>query len=428
MTTSVYQRHLRIQAFKNSGVAVVNGANFANVVATLLYETTFIGWLRRAIHALVMGVRVTNEGPETASHVMLYSARGKHRVDYDYIVDSLTGLMSGRVRLVEITDSPSVFQAFKTIAGLTAAWPLTRGYEEGFMQRLLCALVISRARGTLHSTVAQVLGGADTLVTFCDAHPIENLATQIANSRGLLTITNQHGQYRILDHTNMSADSEAYANFQSHQMLAWGAATVREFEKAGIESSRLTVTGWIKRPGAAGVRLGIGAQCFGVMLNGENARRSNLNLLQAADEIAERLGIGYRVRLHPWSRAADYSGAVGPRCVGLAHLSLEKYLDQVRFSLGHMSGAVVEVLEHGYPVYLLDDGSLASVFRLDGLSWPDAASILNAIEVDMEDKVVMTQRIDGLARWFNDSDGQVDRICSVLQVGAPLSERIGHVA
>lgn len=426
MITDVYQRHLRIQAFKKSEVAVVDGANFANVVATLLYETTVRGWLRRAIHALVMGVRITKDGPETGSHVMLYSARGKRRADYDYMVDSLAGLMSGRVRLVEISDSPSLFQPFKTMAGLVAAWPLTRGYEEGIMQRLLCALVISRVRGALHSPLAQVLGSAGTLVTFCDAHPIENLATQIANLRGLLTITNQHGQYRLLDHTNMSADSEAYANFQSDQMLAWGAATVREFERAGIESSRLTITGWIKRPGAAGARLGMGARCFGVMLNGENARRSNLNLLRAADEIAERLGIGYQVRLHPWSRALDYSTAVGSRCVGLAHLPLEEYLDQVRFSLGHMSGAVVEVLEHGYPVYLLDDGSLASVFRLDGLSWPDAASILNAIEADMEDEAGMTQRINGLARWFNDSDGQVDRICSALQIGVPLSERVGH--
>jgi len=79
-----------------------------------------------------------------------------------------------------------------------------------------------------------------------------------------------------------------------------------------------------------------------------------------------------------------------------------------------MSGAVVEVLDHGAPVYLLDDGCLASVFRLEGLSWPDADAILNVVEQDLNDPQAMIVRIEGLARWFNDAERQVDRLASAL--------------
>ncbi|RXK63766.1 hypothetical protein ERT44_17910 [Stenotrophomonas sp. MA5] len=414
MDTNSYDRHLRIQEFKRAGTALVDGINFANVVATLLYDSGVKGWLKRVAHALLMGARVTSDSSATARHIVLYSARGKLRADYDYIVDRLMSIMAGKARLVEVRDSFSLLQPFRTLAGLMPAWPLVRGYKGTVMERLLCALLVSRARSALLPIAARELKGVETLVTFCDAHPIENLATQMANSKGVFTITNQHGQYRVLDHTNMSADAEAYANFQSDRMLAWGGATVREFEKAGIATSRLSVTGWIRLPRTAKVRATAAQPCFGVMFNGENGRESNANLLRAADKIAESLGLEYVVRLHPWSRAADYAGMVSARCVGLFHLSLEQYLCRVRFSLGHMSGAVVEVLDHGAPVYLLDDGCLASVFRLEGLSWPDADAILNVVEQDLNDPQAMIVRIEGLARWFNDAERQVDRLASAL--------------
>jgi len=424
---SSHQRHLRIQAFKSSRTAVIDGINFANVVATMLYETSFKGWLKRAVYALLMGAFSSTEGEDSRSHVLLYSAREKGRADYDYIADSLARLMGPRARLVEVHDRFSVLQPFKTLAGLISCWPLIRGYNETAAQRLLCALLVAKARSALLPVALRVTGGAGTLVTFCDAHPMENLATQLSASMGLATITNQHGQYRILDHRNMSADAEAYANFQSDRMLAWGRATVREFEKAGIAPSRLSIIGWIRAPRSAEPQVATDAACFGVMLNGENARESNLNLLRAAEEIAARLDVGYVVRLHPWSRADDYSAVTGARCIGMLHLSLADYLGRVRFSLGHMSGAVVEVLDAGSPVYLLDDGCLASVFQLEGLSWPDVASIQVAIEKDMADANETRRRLGVLARWFNDADEQVDRITSALGIDAAPAMKAEHV-
>lgn len=410
-----YSLYLKIQGFKSSRSALVDGINYANVVATLLYDRTWKGWLRRVAYSLFMGVSSFGPRKMGSTHVLMYASRDKRRLDYDYIVDRLAGELDGRGRLVEVRDQFSFIQPFRTLMGIRSTWNLSRGFEVSFARRLSCALLISRMRSALLPLLEEVLGDATTLVTFCDAQPAENLATQAGCRRGMFTVTNQHGQYRVLDQTNMSADAEAYANFQSDRMLAWGPATVAEFAKAGVSPSRMFITGWIRRSAPVGRPRAREPRRFGVMLNGENARASNLNLLQAANILASRLGIGFIVRLHPWSRKAMYANAAGAYCESLEHVSLERYLERVSFSLAHMSGAVVEVLAQDEPVYLLDDGSLASAFRVEGLSWPDAIAIAGAVERDRADMGAMRQRISALGRWFNESDRQAERIAEAIE-------------
>ena len=90
------------------------------------------------------------------------------------------------------------------------------------------ALLIAKYR-VAAELLCPLLNGSLKLVTFCDAQPVENLMAQLARARGLRTYTNQHGQYRILDQTNMSPDAEAYSNFVSDKLLCWGEATRKEF-------------------------------------------------------------------------------------------------------------------------------------------------------------------------------------------------------
>src|SRR5690606_12729215 len=97
-----------------------------------------------------------------------------------------------------------------------------------------CAVLIAKYRTTADKIFSPLLTGRKTLVTFCDAQAPENLMAQMARSAGIASFTNQHGQYRVLDASNMSPDAEAYANFVSDYMFCWGEATRKEFVKAGF--------------------------------------------------------------------------------------------------------------------------------------------------------------------------------------------------
>lgn len=404
-------RFLAVQAFKRSQTAVFGDVNYANVVASYLYDSSFLGALKKIAFSLLMRSKLTPvHGESRKPVVFFYSGRDKNRPDYDYIATWFQGAFGSRFQYVESGERISPVQFLRTLACLRSSWSAVKGYRCGYLQRLGVALLIAKYR-TGAELLRPLLEGVKGLVTFCDAHPMENMLTQLARARGLRTCTNQHGQYRLLDRTNMSADAEAYANFVSDKLLCWGEATRKEFTKAGFSEDRLAVSGWIRRWGPQPAQPGGPSKgVFGVMLNGDNGRPSNIHLIRVAEELAHSFDLRYVVRLHPWSLPRQYRALVGERCVEINQFTLSGYLERVDFSLGHMSGAVIEVLHAGFPVYLLDDGALADVFRLPGLSYRETEALAAAIVSDRESADGGQSRMLDLAKWYNDDRDQASRI------------------
>lgn len=403
-----------IQAFKSSGVATENGLNYARVVAPYLYDPTLKGALKLLALSYGFGIKTCAAGVSAPTHLVFYASRAKKRRDYDFIIDSIRLNLGERASYAEARDAVSPLQWLRTLRNLRRGLQMARGLSASFSRRWVVGSLIARMKSIAPRLLASLPSGHHTLVTFCDAHAIENLVTQAERTRGSLTITNQHGQYRVLDATNMSADAEAYANFISDRMIAWGEATVGEFQKMGYSRDRLSIVGWI-RPQSV-LRLERGRKnAFGVMLNGQNGKESNRALLSAASVIAEALDLAYVVRLHPWTALSEYRDAVDSRCQKLIHASLEEYAGLVDFSLAHMSGAVVELLNQGQAVYLLDDGRLADVFRRPGLAWGSGLAISEAVIQDRQSPDLLLRRIDELARWYNDDSEQLERLARVLR-------------
>lgn len=402
-----------IQAFKSSGAASENGLNYAGVVAPYLYDTSLKGALKLLVLSFFYGIRMTVVGAVMPSHLVFYASRAKERRDYDYIVDSIRSILGGRASYAEARDALSLRQCFRTLCGLPVGFRMARGLSTSMARRFVVGSLIARMRSVAPRVFASLPSGHRTLVTFCDAHAVENLVTQKEKLRGTATITNQHGQYRVLDARNMSADAEAYANFISDRMIVWGKATVGELGKVGVSSDRLSIAGWI-RPRLQRQMAGGRKRVFGVMLNGQNAQDSNFALLAAATVIADALDLAYVVRLHPWTPLSTYRGVVDSRCQGLMHASLEEYSGLVDFSLAHMSGAVVELLIQRRAVYLMDDGKLAEVFQRPGLAWSSAQEIIEAVALDRRKPDDLARRIDSLADWYNDDSDQLSKLAQLL--------------
>ena len=196
-------------------------------------------------------------------------------------------------------------------------------------------------------------------------------------------------------------------------MLCWGEATCSEFAQYGVARERMVVTGWIRiwdrigaPPGATGA--------FGVMLNGENGADSNCDLLQTANRISDELGLKFIVRLHPAFTSPRYASLVNDRCSSIGVIPTSEYVSRVEFSVAHMSGAAIEMLQIGSPVYLLDDGRLADAFKLPGLSVRGQDEVLAAVREDLTRADRGRYRTRRLKRWFNDDTDQERRILNAM--------------
>lgn len=411
---TAFERYRKIQAFKTSQTAAIDGVNYAHVIASYLYDFSLLGWIKKLIFSLFFRITVIKEKDEGESILLFYSCRNKLRADYDYIPLRLQQILGELCTYAESGQRMSLLQAPRTLVRLPSSLIATRGFKASLFQRIGAALLIAKYR-TAEEDLVKLLNGKNCLVTFCDAQPLENLLTQIARTRNLFTCTNQHGQYRVLNETNMSPDAEAYTNFVSDRLLCWGEATRCEFVKAGISEDQLSVTGWLRKWSAPPTGWSVSRQSvFGVMLNGKNGKSSNARLIKAANTIALRCGLRYIVRLHPWSKATEYQHLVTDNCIAIDKFSLPDYLLRVDFSIGHMSGAVIEMLHSRSLVYLLDDGYLADVFIKEGLSFSNVESMVNAIELDMSLPDKGHSRLFELGRWYNDDCDQAQRVRTAI--------------
>ncbi|WP_369650583.1 MULTISPECIES: hypothetical protein [unclassified Variovorax] len=405
-------KYKKIENFKCSGTAVFEKINYANVVAIYLYDTSLSGWIKKIIFSLFYTTQVVKHDAVECRVLLFYSARHKKRADYDYIPNRLREILGSHCSYAESEERFSIAQVWRTFAQFWSSFEAVEGYRVGVFQKIATALLISKYRATAIHSFRSLLRGQDRLVTFCDAHAPENLLAQMGNAAGLFTMTNQHGQYRVLDERNMSSDAEAYSNFVSQRMLCWGKATQAEFSRCGFPPENLIVSGWVKDWSRLALprERTISKSVFGVMLNADSAKESNLELIATARFIAQELGLQYLIRLHPWSNPKEYLGSLDEHLQGIGHFDIATYLNGVDFSLAHMSGAVVEVLYAGSPIYLLNDGRLAQAFQVEGLSYPDACSIVAAVRADQLMPVAAQRRLLSIGQWYNDDRDQVNRI------------------
>jgi len=410
--SQAWHRYTKIQQFKLRPEAEIDGVNYARVVASHLYDESIWGLLKKVALALCFSPRLTASRSKQPL-LLFYSHRYKKRADYDYVIKHLQALAGDQGQLIESNEKFSLFQFWHTLLRLPSAARAARAYEGGILHRFGIALLIAKFHSVAERSAIAIIEGRERVFTFCDAHPYDNLVAQLAALQGVKTVTAQHGQYRVLDATNISSDAEAYANFVSDHMLAWGEATCAEFERFGVAPERMLVSGWIRAQPEND--LGRDSQgAFGVILNGGNGAASNLALITAANHLSQALGLRYVVRAHPSYGSAGYEKMVNERCISIGPMTPSDYLGSVDFSISHSSSATIEMLLADSPVYVLDDGHIAQIFRTEGLSYNSSEEVLAAVSADMIAEDRGRTRVARLKVWFNEDANQVERLRSAL--------------
>lgn len=409
----MFERFKIIQRFKDYYPSNLESVNFARVIAVYLYETTTKAIAKRIIFSLFFATKHEILGDIESPWILVYSVKDKKRTDYDDTFHKITKLFPEKYCTLVTTNKPSPLFFLKLLPHLLSAYRETDSTLFTRLDRISIVLLIAKLKYEYHNAVnLKILDRKQGLLTFCDAMPIDNLLTQIAKKRHIKTITNQHGQCRVLSNSNMSQDAEMYANFISDRIFCWGNATKYEFLKAGFKHEQLVITGRFSSIDTVNKRESTSANSFGVLFNGENSKDANFTLIKVASKLAESTGRTFYIRMHPANIPEEYKCETLEHCVGIGFFDDNEYLDLVQFSLGHMTGAIVDLLRNEHRVYLYDDGKLADVFKVKDLHFTSVNEIIE--DIQNSNSTTNRSKAREIYRWFNDDSRQYEAICAEI--------------
>ncbi|WP_371017770.1 hypothetical protein [Pseudalkalibacillus sp. JSM 102089] len=397
------KRYKEVQRIKE--ILEVDGINYGRVMATELYNEKKIYLIKIMLEALFYDyiLNFNNKGSNT---LVEFSTDLYKRKDYDYIVDNYLKFLPEQTVLKvnkRLSMSGVIFKFFNSVRYFIKISNKTTLKK---IDKIKVSLLLVKYM-KLNTLIEEAIKTRDIILctTFCDAHPIGNLLVQICKKYKITTATLQHGQYRFLQPGKETPDAEAYKNFISDYMFSWGQATVDEFKKSEVNESRFLKVGAIKPFSFDNGSFIEESQngVFGVILNGETYNESNYSLLKNASEIAESLNMKYIVRFHPKNNQNKYKSLLRSNRIikTVKNINGKKFLEEVDFSLIHMSGVYVEMLSYNAPFFVLDDKYTEQIFKDDILTFSNLKQFMVKYRYFQENTNSYKERLFRRYTYFN---------------------------
>lgn len=216
------------------------------------------------------------------------------------------------------------------------------------------------------------------VVTYCDVSPDENCMIQFFKNLNITTMTLQHGIFEKKPNPRSASETgfELYDSI-SDWYLAWNEYTVNEAVSLGMSRERVIPLGIPKyinytapeHPTASNNRI------FGVILHNMASDKHNRQMIDIANQIAEKYDLQFILRYHPSLKGNEYNSICGPRYIGNNDIktSINQYAESVCFTIVSNSSVFVELILMRHPVYRkivtsYDTYSKVKPFSFDTLS------------------------------------------------------------
>lgn len=354
---------------------------------TKLYcDGSLISILKIVIYFLFFKSECGVIGGERGGHAYFYGSYIEKSPNAREINDVfLKEYIPEKTLICRVVDTFDLFGILGRISAAVEFYNLVHDkVEVGFLTKVIYSLCYGRYYRD-HVDFLKLDVKCSTAGFFCDAIGFENILAQYYTRAGVLTYTQQHGQYRNLSKSNWSADVEAINNFVSSKMLCWGQATIDELVSAGVDKDRFLIVGKFSCANLIdndekNKSLGFCfRENFGLSLCGENSHSDNVKLIQFADRVAEYFDVLYFIRFHP-SNNRDYYlrlSAKGRSCVG------SKYYDECGYTILGMSSVYLEFIDNCHPFVFYDSGDLPQVFKRSGCAVNNLLDLLAKEGVEM---------------------------------------------
>lgn len=375
----------RIEQIRNHKALTINGINYGRVIAIDLYDTSCKGYLKQLAKCFLFEYTVKFGGESDC--VFMYSLSWVKRKDYDEIRDYFLKIFPN-FSYLSVDKRKSIRRILAKLVFCLHYW--LKFLFGGVKTPFLCAVLVTEYKPLERKMAEAVCFDKRKLaVSFCDARGEDNLFTQLANAGGMKTVTLQHGQYRVLDEKNEKADVEAYKNFISDYLLAWGEVTRREFVKAGICGERVLPVGALKP--FSNVPLppkhkfkGV----FGVVLCGEIYMDTNIAMIKLANKLAKKYNLTYFLRMHPKNNGKKYLKYVDKEVLSEISFDVknDEYVDKVDFSIIHMTGVFVELLGLNSVLFVYEDRYMENLFKIAPYTFSEEKKLSSLYEKLLEDR------------------------------------------
>ncbi|NCH53462.1 hypothetical protein [Cronobacter muytjensii] len=307
--------------------------------------------LSRLIHCLFFTYQLSSEGKGNNNIVIFDTTELKRRTDYkEYMLNFIGQCIEKRpAQVYTIKYAFDIFGFFKKITFIITQTSRNKNIKE--------LLQLSQLN-TLYGQLVGLNLFDKSIVTFCDAHPEDNLISQTLKINRCRTYTLQHGYYTYSPGT---INQEVYENFISDYMLCWGPSSVANLIDCGISSSRLIPFGYFKE---TKLRYHGGNAVF-ILLNGRHNSQTNFALLALAKRIINDTGMRVYIKKHPDDTNA-YQDFEGVEFVG----ALSEGTKDARLAIISESGVFVDFYMAGFPYLILKSHNLKKEFS----SLPNALS------------------------------------------------------
>lgn len=199
------------------------------------------------------------------------------------------------------------------------------------------------------------------LVVFADMQPVDNIISQYANLNGQPTTTLQHGlyvDYGTGDTSNVNIVN--YLNAEARCFLAWGLNTAKIISKYHPN----TKTYLCGKPTIRPLDSTTPKQYFTAIFDQNLFFKYNLELLDIANSVADKLNLKINIRLHPnnkieWVKFDPLSTVINEEISGS------------QFIIGHTSSLLYECMRVGIPTFKMRS-TVASIDTPETLSFSSA--------------------------------------------------------
>ena len=235
-----------------------------------------------------------------------------------------------------------------------------RKLEIDFKYKLfLTAFIVEAKKWTLSREFKIFLRKYNLVVTFCDAHLIDNLTTQYCKKTGIATATMQHGWYRkTLQNADTFSDIElGFEGFVSDKFLAWGEYIKTIATQNGIDANKVECLGCPKfiYNNYKKATKDHTTNIFGIILGRSETHciQENIDLIEISNQISQKSGMKYIVKCHPSDSTFEIDGYSKIFNYNFLHKkcdkdsSVENFIEDIEFSIVGSSSVYAELLYMG---------------------------------------------------------------------------------
>lgn len=309
--------------------------NLDKVLKCRLYFHT---GLLRIIHSLLFSYSVKFDGHEETDLIVFNTCHLKKRNDYVEYMNNFIGQCSSVRHLLEVnlsyTFTPFLF--FQKIFFIIAGFKKKKNFLELVQLSQLNMLYLKIKKMELHGKA---------VVTFCDAHPEDNMISQMCSQLfGCNTYTLQHGYYTF---SPDSINKEVYENFVSDFMLCWGDITKNNLVKIGVDERRLISFGCFKNIIKYEDHWRRNNSVL-VLLNGTHNNESNIFLLSMISDLLLHTNYHILLKQHPDDKNEYF---LDKRVHKIT--SLKEGICHSDFSIISESGVFVDLYLSKHPFFIL---------------------------------------------------------------------------